>query len=176
MKVFLTGFSGSGKSTVGPILARHLKCDYIDCDSEIEKTSGMSIPEIFADKGEVFFRQLEHQTVRRLSDERIASAVIGLGGGAFIIAKNRTLIRKAGVTAYLRCEINELYRRLQKHQDRPLLFKEDMLRKAVIAQIRKLMNKRRRFYELADIIISTTNVTPAQAAREIKRRLDKYGY
>ncbi len=175
MKVFLTGFSGSGKSTVGPELARLLKCSYIDSDEEIALIAHLSVPDIFADKGERFFRQLEHEVIQRLARDNAYDAVIGLGGGAIISARNRRLISYAGVTVYLRCEVNELYRRLRRHKDRPLLFGQNQVKKVVLEQMRRLLRTRKRHYEMADFTVSTTNISAAQAATKIQQRLRKYG-
>ena len=175
MRVFLTGFSGSGKSTVGPKLARLLKYTYIDSDEEIERLAGLSIPEVFARKGERFFRQLEHKVIQHHARNNAADAVISLGGGAFISAHNRRIIETAGTTVYLRCELNELYRRLHGHKDRPLLFGHGSTKKAIMERMRQMLRLRRQFYEMADITVSTTTTTPIQTARKIRQNLRAYG-
>ena len=176
MRVFLIGFSGSGKTTVGPILAKMMGLSYFDSDMEVERVAKRRIAQIFADEGEGAFRDLEHKVIVRLSGKGSKSAVIGLGGGAFAYSRNRKIIADAGVVVYLRCELSELYRRLQRHRDRPLLFGKSATRNEILAKMRSLTKNRRRYYEMAEIAVSTTKSRPRDVALKIKRRLQEYGY
>ena len=176
--IFLIGFSGSGKSSVGPLLAKRLGVDYVDTDSLIEKRVKKSISEIFAHKGEAAFRKLERDAIEKLVIRKARPRVISLGGGACQDRRNRRLIESAGITVYLRCAIPELYRRLKQHSDRPLLRVRNRAgetpREATLRRIRSMLDKRRCNYESADIVVSTTSRTPVQAARETVRKLEAF--
>lgn len=117
--LILTGFMGSGKTTVGRILARQLKWEFVDTDEEICHRLGMTIPEIFARYGEQTFRQVEAQVCADLS-ARSAPTVIALGGGALIHAETRRLLEKRGYIFALTCQIEEILRRLGEGEGRPL--------------------------------------------------------
>lgn len=168
--IFLIGFSGSGKSTVGPILARRLKLGYHDTDVTIEKRARRTIRQIFAGNGERFFRELERKLIISLAAKRKAS-VIALGGGALQSGKNISLIKSSGKLIYLSCSIREICRRIRKTVDRPMLDIRKPGESAQRAQVVKLMNQRRKQYALADLTVSTTNRTPAQAVARIIEKL-----
>lgn len=171
-RIYLIGFSGSGKSTVGPRLAKAIDARFIDSDALIERRLGMTISELFARKGERRFRQLESEAVKQLSSAR-GRLVISLGGGAFANPTIRKLIITSGIVIYLSCSVAELYRRLKNNTDRPLL---GGTRAEKLAQIKSLLKRRSKSYQLADIIISTSNKTEAATVRAILKTLkEKYG-
>jgi len=151
--VCLTGFMGSGKSTVGRLLASQLAWHFTDLDAEIERESGLSISQIFSQKGEAVFRDLEHQCLERVlgaAAARNARSVVALGGGTFAQPRNASLIREFGVAQrgagsaviWLDCSTDDLLQRCVLMGDRPL-FRDE-------ASFRKLYEERLPYYRLAD--------------------------
>ena len=118
--VYLVGFMGSGKSTVGHMLAGKLGWEFVDLDDEIEMRAGMSIPEIFEGQGEPAFRAVERNAllehVERVREGR--SRVVALGGGAFVNARNREALE--GVSIWLDCPVETLWQRVASESGRPL--------------------------------------------------------
>lgn len=154
-RVYLTGFMGSGKSTVGPLLARRLGYEFIDLDESIEKIAGKTVQSIFSTDGEDAFRRLEAQKLRAVS--RRARAVISLGGGAVASEDNLYFAKTNGALIYLRVTHEELAERLRDSApNRPLLQDADgrpLDGEALRARIGEMMEKRERFYEQADIVL-----------------------
>jgi shikimate kinase len=156
--VCLTGFMGSGKSTVGRLLAAQLAWRFADLDEEIEAESGLSISQIFAQKGEAVFRDLEHECLKRVvaaAVERNTRLVLALGGGTFTQPRNSALLRDPGGTAraagaaviWLDCPSDELLQRCVLMGDRPL-FRDE-------ASFRKLYEERLPFYRQADFRVES---------------------
>jgi shikimate kinase len=115
MRIYLTGFMGAGKTTVGRMLAQKLNCDFYDLDQEIEREAGKQIPEIFHSGGESGFRSIESAKLRALLPE---SAVIATGGGCFI--ENCEWMLNHGVVVYLKVPFEQLVRRIGADPTRPL--------------------------------------------------------
>ena len=118
--VYLVGFMGSGKSTVGRMLAGKLGWEFVDLDDEIEKRAGMSIPEIFEAQGEPAFRALECSALLE-QVERVREGhplVVALGGGAFVDVGNRDALE--GVSIWLDCPVERLWQRVANEAYRPL--------------------------------------------------------
>lgn len=147
--VFLTGFMGTGKSSVGKILAERLGCQFIDLDALIVAEAGMSIKEIFAAQGEPYFRALEADMVRRLVSEK--GAVVSTGGGVVIDPENRRRMRAHGVVVNLTATAQAIRERLAADNERPLLQDDNSLEKIV-----SMLAEREPFYRDADIRIDTT--------------------
>ncbi len=168
--IVLIGFSGSGKSTVGPLLAAKLKRRFVDIDRRIEDETGASIAAIFIRRGEKAFRRLEEQTIAQAMENRRAS-VISLGGGAFENREIQAIVGKRGLVVFLSCSRREIYRRLKDEQDRPLLdvtpSRGQTLREARLAVIGALLKKRLANYRAADLVVSTTGKSPALVARQL---------
>jgi len=172
--IFLIGFSGSGKSTVGPLLAQRLNAEFIDTDTLIEEQTGRTIAQIFAADGEVAFRSLETDLICQMAGNVPSVRVIALGGGAFQSPGNRELISASGVTVYLQCAVRELYRRLKSATDRPLLNARSG--PVTIETIAGLLATRRKAYRMADLTVATSSRTAAEAAEMIETRIRKrYG-
>jgi len=173
--VFLVGFSGSGKSTVGTSLAHRLNRTFVDTDSVIEQTEGCSIAEIFRCSGEWRFRQLEADVIAGLGGRRQPAQVVALGGGAFASRANRTEIMSNGLVVYLSCSVREIYRRLRDKEDRPLMNVQSKVgetaRQARLRIIRTLLEKRKPGYRLAHMSCSTTGKTVEQVVNEIMWRI-----
>ena len=166
--VFLIGFSGSGKTSAGLLLARKLEVPFVDTDAAIEQQQQRTITEIFAAEGETVFREMERETIARaLQAEPVF--VGSLGGGAFEQAVIREQTLAAGVVVYLRCSPAELHERLRKVQDRPLLADSDPG-----SRIRQMLEKRTPQYEMAHLTIDTTNLSPEQTAGAILTALKEH--
>lgn len=165
--IYLIGFSGSGKSSVGPLLARKLKKEFFDTDAMIEKQTGKSIAQIFRGEGEKKFRSYENAVINRLVQKSGREKVVALGGGAFELVRNRKMIAGDGLIIYLSCPIRILYRRLRDTFDRPLLGGKEVSGAALYENIRRIVLKRKHNYEKADLRLSTGHKTASQTTRLI---------
>ena len=116
MNIYLIGMMGSGKSTVGKILAEKMELLFIDLDSEIEKTGGKSVSEIFNQDGEDHFRKLESEELKQYSE-----SVVACGGGIILDEENRQYINENGVAVLLTASMDELFKRLSDSNNRPIL-------------------------------------------------------
>ncbi|MCL1881338.1 MAG: shikimate kinase [Oscillospiraceae bacterium] len=130
--IFLCGFMGSGKSTIGKLAAKKAGIGFIDLDDEIVKTAGKSIPEIFAERGEGHFRQIESATLALVvaaaaitSDKVI---IIALGGGTIVDPKNANTVNEFGKTVFIDCDFETCYNRIKNDPNRPLVKTEDELK------------------------------------------------
>ena len=158
--IYLVGFMGSGKSTVGATLARALGWPFIDLDTTIEAGQGLTIRDIFEQAGEPFFREVERAALTEVV--KTEPAVIALGGGTFVQEPNLELVRaRGGITVWLDCSIEELRRRCEGITNRPL-FRDG-------ASFVQLFHQRQAYYELADYRISTEGRNPEEVAEEILR-------
>ncbi|QKG71378.1 shikimate kinase [Erythrobacter mangrovi] len=117
--VVLVGLMGVGKSTIGKRIAALLGTDFVDADEEIERAADRSIPEIFAEFGEAYFRDGERRVIARLMEEH--HGVIATGGGAFVDPETRALILERGLAIWLDCAIDTLVARTARRDTRPLL-------------------------------------------------------
>ncbi len=157
-RIYLTGFMGAGKSTIGPILANTLGWDFYDIDKVIENNTRKKIKDIFKEFGEKYFRELEEKTLKELSNEQ--NIIIALGGGTMTYVANLELLRKSGTIIYLKASPETVYARLKYKRDRPVLTGDgsiDLSKDELMTKIKNLLNIRGRYYELADIIIITDN-------------------
>jgi shikimate kinase len=159
--IFLVGFMGSGKSTVGRALADELGWGFADLDDDIEKREGMSIGQIFDTRGEAEFRRAEEVALqeRVRSIERGKPCVIALGGGAFLSEANFEVVSNNGVSVWLDCPYSTVERRLAGHEHRPLARDPEKLR--------ELFAVRRAGYERADYCIVIENDDAAATTARI---------
>lgn len=158
--IYLLGFMGSGKTTVGALLAKALGWPFIDLDATIETGQRQTIPQIFAQAGEPFFRELEHAALTEAS--KTQPAVIALGGGTFVQQANLEFIRETeGATVWLDCSPEELQRRCEGIDNRPL-FRD-------AASFRQLFDQRLPFYQLAQYRVSSAGRAPQEVVEEILR-------
>src|ERR1017187_4096850 len=156
--IYLLGFMGSGKSTVGNLLANTLGWPLIDLDTVIEAGQGLSIREIFEHSGEPFFRQIEHAALMTASTAE--PSVIALGGGTFAQPPNVDLIREAGgPTIWLDCPPELLRSRCEGMEHRPL-FRDEQ-------SFMQLFWERVAYYRLADFRISTEGRKPEEVVEQI---------
>jgi shikimate kinase len=166
--LILTGFMGSGKTTVGTRVAARLGVRFIDLDAEIVAAAGCSINDIFARDGEEGFRTLESLQLQRILAET-AGCVIATGGGAVIAGQNRAMMRSKGVVVNLKVSLEHVLSRLSRNNNRPLLAGENVVERAAA-----LMNEREHFYADSDIRIDTDGKSVEDIATEILRRLEGF--
>ena len=152
-QIFLTGFMATGKSKIGPILARRLDRIFVDTDELIVEAAGKSIPRIFAEDGEAAFRRIERGCVAHAAG--MPAAVIALGGGALTQEGNWDTIRASGVCLCLQASAETIFTRLRRTEgERPLmagLTDEDRM-----AKIRSMLAARAPFYDRADAFVAST--------------------
>jgi shikimate kinase len=169
--LFLVGFMGAGKTSVGQALAQHLNWAFEDLDQRIEQRERRTVPEIFRDSGELEFRRAEHAALRDVLEELQGGAVkiVALGGGAFVQQNNAALLEESGVpTVFLDAPVEELWRRCCQQAgsaeiERPLLRSID--------QFRELYEARRGSYLRASSKIQTGSRTLSEIAAEIVETL-----
>lgn len=149
--IVLVGMMGSGKSSVGRRLATRLGLPFVDADTEIETAAHMTIPEIFAQRGEAEFREGERRVISRVLTTR-APLVLATGGGAFMNAETRERVKELGISVWLKAEPDVLMRRVRKRANRPLLQTADPE-----ATLRRMLAEREPVYALADITILSSD-------------------
>jgi shikimate kinase len=174
--IYLTGFMGSGKSTIGPILANSLGWDFYDLDKVIEKKTGKKIRQIFEQDGEDFFRETETQTLTEITENE--KAIISLGGGTIVSDKNIKILKNTGKIIYLKVSTESAYRRLKYKRDRPALLKnlsDDLTKEELINKINDLMNTRIKYYEMADFTIDTDRSSVGRTVDKIVRLISDIG-
>ena len=163
--VFLTGFMGAGKSTVGQLTADLLNMPFVDLDERIVQREKRSIATIFAKDGEEYFRNCETDLLSELKEE--TAAVYATGGGIVVRDVNREAMSSMGKIVYLSASWPTLQERLKNSVDRPLVApgkKWD--------ELKSLWVKRQTFYSEADIIVNVDGLTPSEVARNILAELN----
>lgn len=168
--VALVGMMGAGKSAVGRTLARQLAVPFLDSDDEIEKAAAMSVAEVFARDGEAFFRARETEVLKRLL--ATGPAVLSTGGGAFLAEENRREMHEAGVSVWLRADLDLLWERVRHKSTRPLLQTDDPR-----GTLAALYARRAAIYALADLVVDshpayTLDDMTSQVIRVLKTRPD----
>ena len=162
--IVLVGLMGAGKSSVGRRLAEKLQLNFVDADNEIETAAGKSIPEIFADHGEDYFREGERRVIARLLEN--GNQVLATGGGAYINPETRERIKIHGISIWLKADFDILLKRILKRNDRPLLRGED--RGEVL---KRLMVTRYPVYAEADITVESRDVQHGHMVNDVIRAL-----
>jgi len=166
--IVLVGMMGVGKSSVGRRLAVRLSVPFVDADSEIETAAKMTIPEIFARHGEPYFRSGEARVIARLLEG--GPQVLATGGGAFMNADTRALIRQKGVSVWLHADLDVLLRRTSKRRsDRPLLQTENP-----DETLRALLAEREPTYALADLTVQSREVPHEAIVADVMTALAAY--
>jgi shikimate kinase len=162
--IVLVGPMGSGKSTVGELLAERLGVPYRDTDADIVAAQGREIADIFVEEGEAYFRDLERAAVRAAVAEH--EGVLALGGGAILDESTRGLLAGLPVV-YLSLDVEEAVRRVGLNQARPLLAVNPR------RQWRELMDARRHLYtEVARVVVATDERTPEEVAQAVLDALE----
>lgn len=167
--IVLTGFMGTGKSSVGRRLAAELGLIFLDMDAVIEGETGMSVTAIFESMGEARFRGLERALIERITNGEFGDGLVASsGGGAFVDPVNRRLLKGWALVVCLKASTDEILRRVGHLTDRPLLSGPNK-RDAV----HELMLKRSEAYEDSDLIIDTTGVSLDKIVEEIRDVFEK---
>ena len=167
--IFITGFMGSGKSTIGQKLAAQLQMPFVDIDDRIEKRQGQTIKEIFNEYGESFFRAIEQQEVLRQC-EKSEKAVISLGGGALISETSRTAILECGILIYIESSPENIWRRTHHSTRRPLMPRGDSPEDSV-HKITALMKQRSAGYQAAHIKVNRDHMEADEVVRILIKQL-----
>lgn len=158
--IYLAGFMGTGKSTVGRELARVMGRKFVDLDLELERRHGMPIPRIFETHGEAWFREQERALSLELAG--LANRVVATGGGTLLDPEVFTAFSSSGLLVCLYTRRDDLIRRLERSDRRPLLQGVD-----VPARVDALLAQRKAIYDGIKIRVDTTELTPMEAARKI---------
>lgn len=176
-RIYLTGFMGSGKSTIGPILANVLGYGFVDLDETIAERAGKPVPRLFAEDGEAAFRALEATMLRETAGrDRV---VVALGGGALTIEDNLQWALANGAVVYLKVSLDALIRRLRRgRSERPLLLDDagrPLSTTALRAKVQALMDRREPFYARAHVVVDIANQRVGVAVDEVVRAVRRYG-
>ena len=156
------GFMGAGKTTIGRKLAKALECEFIDTDERIETEQERKISDIFAEDGEVAFRDMETELLKHLQN-REKRFVLSIGGGMPVREENRTLLRNLGNVVYLKTSKAEIIRRVSGDKNRPLLQGGDLDEK-----VTNLMKAREQIYkDTAHKEVVTDGKNPQKVVNEI---------
>ena len=159
--LILTGFMGTGKTSLGKLLAEKLGRCFVDLDQKIEQDTGLTVPQIFEMYGEKYFRELEKKAVEEVSQRR--NLVIATGGGTVKDEENIRMLKSSGMIICLTTEPEEIFRRTERRGERPVLDGgEDRL-----ATRKKLLTERQKFYAQADYTVDTTDWSPLQIMNDI---------
>ena len=165
--VVLIGFMGTGKTSVGRLLATRLGCAFHDLDRKIEEKHGMSIPAMFREHGEPYFRAREKEAVRAAAQR--TNLVIATGGGTVKDAENAALLRQNGIIVALTADVDTILQRTATRGSRPVLdHADDGDRRAAVVQ---LLDERRSLYDGADITVDTSGRALLEVAEYILQAL-----
>ncbi len=169
--IVITGFMGTGKSSVGRRLARALGFRFLDTDELIENETGLKISDIFQRYGEAHFRRLEKDIIQRLTSGRFGRGIVlSTGGGAVVDDTNRRLLRGWGTVVCLTASVDTILKRVEGSDERPLLEESDRRRK-----IEELLREREEAYRDSDLMIDTSSKTVDEVVEEIRRFLLRKG-
>jgi shikimate kinase len=165
--IAITGFMGSGKTTVGKILANKLGWSFFDLDRIIELSENKKIADIFSQDGEKYFREIESKIIKKAIINN-KNCVFACGGGVVLKGENMSAIGKKCHIVYLMISPQEAVKRLKDAADRPLLLNKDKEK-----EISSLLDKRLEFYEkYSEIIIDNNSLSPEEAAGLIINKLN----
>lgn len=165
--IYLVGPMGSGKTTIGKLLAKQLNRPFVDCDWHIMAQTGTDIAWIFEKEGEVGFRERETRALAELTAE--PNLVMATGGGAVIRPENRELLKK-GLVIYLQADVDVQLARTKKDKNRPLLHTDNP--KAVLETLYK--QRHPLYLEIADIVVPTGKLYPKQMVHDVLSRIVNY--
>lgn len=166
-RLFLVGMMGSGKTTVGRLLAEHLGWEYVDSDDQVCRNTGRSVRQIFESEGEAAFRREEKKALQAAATAGDGHAVVAVAGGAVLDAGNRHLLESSGTVVWLDAPPEVLARRVAAGRDhRPLLGDHPA------AALARLDRERRPLYaEVADVVVDAASASPAEVVEQILRAL-----
>lgn len=164
MNIALIGFMGTGKTSVGRKLADKLDYQFVDVDQKIVEKDEREISFIFADEGEEYFRDLETEVTREVSQQD--KQVIATGGGVVLRGENIANLKQGGIVILLTAEPEEIWRRTKDDEHRPLLEVADPLDK-----IKQLLSQRSAAYDCTPYQLDTTNLTVEEVTQKIKKQI-----
>lgn len=168
--LILIGFMGAGKTTVGKLLAKEKEMAFVDTDERIVSEQGRQIPEIFAENGEEYFRDLETDLLERMQEDTEGS-VIAVGGGMPVRSRNRELLRSLGCVIYLSASKQTILSRVKNDGSRPMLNASDLE-----ARVERLMKEREYLYrQAAHVDIRTDGRSIHQVLRIIIQETRRFG-
>ncbi len=165
--IVLVGMMGAGKSSIGRRLAAVLGLPFHDADAEIERAAGMTIEDMFRDRGEAYFREGEERVIKRLLQS--GPQVLATGGGAVVSEQTRVEIAKSAVSIWLNAPVDLLLQRVSRRDDRPLLKTEDP--RAVLI---RLLQERTPFYAAADVVFESRDAPHDVIVDEVLLALDAH--
>ncbi len=168
--IVLIGFMGTGKTTIGRLLASRLGCPFIDSDKKVEYENNMTIREIFELHGEEYFRQKEKDVIGKIA--RYNNVVIATGGGVVLSNENMRKLKKKGIIIALTASSDIIVERTKRRTTRPLLLETSNQEQTV----NKLLNERGELYQNADFSIDTSTNSPQHVITEIMLFLRQAGY
>lgn len=163
--IYLCGFMGCGKTTIGKALAKKLGLTFLDIDAEIESAEGCAISEIFSQKGEPYFRQLESRLLRETG--HAAHTVVSTGGGIFTNPENAEVIRQLGYPVFIKTPFSVCYSRIKDDASRPVAVSKTR------EELFELYRTREKVYRLNSSIVVNGFQKPADVAAEIQAKLPK---
>ena len=167
-RLLLVGMMGSGKTTVGRLAAQRPGWPHLDSDAEVERASGQTVPEIFADRGERAFRVAEAGALAAALE--IEPVVVSVAGGAVLDPDNRRLIEGGGTVVWLRADVATLADRVGDGTGRPLLDGDTERALAELDAVRRLL-----YAQIADCVVDVDDKTPEQVAAAVVGALDRGG-
>lgn len=171
--IFLIGFMGSGKSTVGALLAERLNLPFLDSDKEIEKKAGKSISEIFSRDGEAAFREMEMNFLQELKS--MEPSVVAVGGGLPTIENALPVIHEMGLVIYLNTSLLTLIKRLREEKEqRPLL--RELSDAEFHPFVEALLSERVHFYKQAKLIMPNERNSPNELVLKLEKELNKLNF
>jgi shikimate kinase len=163
--LYLVGYRGSGKTTVGRILADRLSLPFVDTDEEVEQRTGRTIPELFESLGESGFRELETSAIRSVSVRE--SSVISLGGGAILRPENREILKGTGFTVWLQATAEQLAARLTEDEAQGKR-RPSLTSLGTLGEIATVLKQREPLYrESSDLILQSANSSAIELASQI---------
>lgn len=167
--IVLTGFMGTGKTTIGKALSRETGLKFVDLDELIENEAGMAVKDIFRERGEGFFRDMESGVVKRLTLGGFGNGlIVSTGGGAVVRKENRDAFRSWGTVVCLSSTVDEILRRVENRDDRPLLNTGEKKE-----AIERLLKEREEAYGHCDLVVDTASLSIKEAVRAIKNFMEE---
>src|SRR3989338_4452132 len=167
--LILVGMMGSGKTTMGRALAKHLGKIFVDSDEEVQKRTGVTIPHIFDIEGEAGFRQRESTVIYDLVKRD--SMVLATGGGAVLAEQNRAILQQNGIVIYLKASVHDLWQRTRHDRNRPLLQTADPH-----AKLTELFQQRDPLYlQVADIVMQSGKQSAQTLMLQLVEEIEAFG-